>query len=302
MKRLMRVVTLSALFLGLALGACAPQRPPLGSEQNPLVVVLVPSGEPEEIQWGSERLAELLGQKLNMKVRMNLASSFAAAVEAMGAGQAQIGWLNALSYLLANEKYGVEVILATLRFNQTYYTAQIIVRADSGIKSLADLRGKAMCWVDPLSTSGYLMPRILLKANGVDPDQDFAQVMNAGSHSDVVRAVYNGDCDAGATYVDARSAVEIDMPDVKEKVVVLATTAKIPNDNVSVVKDLPADLKEKIRQALLEIAASEEGKQALQTVYGIEGLEKVDDSFYDEFRAQLSASGYRLEDLVKPAE
>ncbi|MBO9361622.1 MAG: phosphate/phosphite/phosphonate ABC transporter substrate-binding protein [Thermoflexus sp.] len=302
MKRLMRVVTLSALFLGLALGACAPQRPPLGSEQNPLVVVLVPSGEPEEIQWGSERLAELLGQKLNMKVRMNLASSFAAAVEAMGAGQAQIGWLNALSYLLANEKYGVEVILATLRFNQTYYTAQIIVRADSGIKSLADLRGKAMCWVDPLSTSGYLMPRILLKANGVDPDQDFAQVMNAGSHSDVVRAVYNGDCDAGATYVDARSAVEMDMPDVKEKVVVLATTAKIPNDNVSVVKDLPADLKEKIRQALLEIAASEEGKQALQTVYGIEGLEKVDDSFYDEFRAQLSASGYRLEDLVKPAE
>jgi phosphonate transport system substrate-binding protein len=196
----------------------------------------------------------------------------------------------------------VEVILATLRFNQTYYTAQIIVRADSGIKSLADLRGKAMCWVDPLSTSGYLMPRILLKANGVDPDQDFAQVMNAGSHSDVVRAVYNGDCDAGATYVDARSAVEMDMPDVKEKVVVLATTAKIPNDNVSVVKDLPADLKEKIRQALLEIAASEEGKQALQTVYGIEGLEKVDDSFYDEFRAQLSASGYRLEDLVKPAE
>lgn len=302
MRRVSPRLVLGILVLGLALGACAPQKPPLGSEQNPLVMVFVPSGESEEIKRGGEQLAELLGQKLNMKVKMNLASSFAAAVEAMGAGQAHIGWLNTLSYLLAHEKYGVEVILGTVRFNQTYYTGQIIVRAGSGIKSIADLKGKTMCWVDPLSTSGYLMPRILLKANGVDPDQDFAKTVNAGSHPNVVKAVYNGDCDAGATYVDARGAVEKDLPDVKEKVVVLATTAKIPNDNVSVIKDLPSDLREKIRQALLEIAQSEEGKKALKTVYGIEGLQAVEDSFYDEFRAQLSASGYKLEDLVKPAK
>jgi len=300
MKRLAALVLSLTILLTLMAGACAPKKPPLGSEQNPIVMVFVPSGESEEIKRGGEKLAELLGQKLGLKVKINLASSYAAAVEAMGAGQAHIGWLNTLSYLLAHEKYGVDVILVTVRFKQTYYTGQIIVRADSGIKSIADLKGKVMCWVDPLSTSGYLMPRILLKANGVDPDKDFAKTVNAGSHPNVVKAVYNKDCDAGATYVDARGVVEKDLPDVKEKVIQLAFTAKIPNDNVSVVKDLPADLKEKIKKALLEIAKSEEGAQALKTVYQIEGLQEATDSFYDEFRAQLSASGYKLEELVKP--
>jgi len=156
-----------------------------------------------------------------------------------------------------------------------------------------------MCWVDPNSTSGYIVPRIMLKANGIDPDKDFAKTIEAGSHNNVVTQVYNGDCDAGATYVDARSSVEKDIPDVKEKVIAIATTADIPNDNVSFVKNFPADKRKQIVDALLEISNSEDGKKLLNDIYSIEGLKPADDSFYDAFRAELSKAGINIEDLAK---
>lgn len=299
------VLVLALLAVACAGGAQPTPTPPpsptpppaLGSAENPLVMSFVPSGDTQEIIAGGEAIEKMLEEKTGLQIESNVATSYAAVVEAMCAGNAHIGWLNTFGYLLAHEKCGVEPILATVRFGQPYYTGQIIVRADAGIKSFEDLKGKTMCWVDPLSTSGYIIPRVVLKANGVDPDKDFAKTVEAGSHNNVVIAVYNGECDAGATYVDARNAVQDEYPDVKEKVHVLAESPPIPNDNVSVSPNVPDELRQKIQQALLEIAATDEGKEALQTVYSIEGLEPIDDSFYDAFRAQLDAAGVSVEEL-----
>ncbi len=277
----------------------APAAPELGTPDNPLVMSFVPSGDTQEIIAGGEAIENMLEDITGLSIDSNVATSYAAVVEAMGAGNAHIGWLNTFGYLLAHEKYGVEVILVTVRFGSTAYKGQIVVRADSGIKSLEDLKGKTMCWVDPLSTSGYIIPRVVLKAAGIDPDKDFAKTIEAGSHNNVIIAVYNGECDAGATYVDARNSVEDELPDVKEVVVPIAESPDIPNDNVSVIPSLPDDMVAKIKDGLLQIAQSDEGKEALKTVYSIEGLEPADDSFYDGFRAQLDAAGISIEDLAQ---
>jgi phosphonate transport system substrate-binding protein len=293
-KRLWFVIL---IMLGvLALAGCQPK---LGTDKNPIVMSFVPSGDTQEIIASGDQLAEMISEKTGLVVKAEVGTDFAATREAMGAGKAQIGWLNTFNYVLANEKYGVEVGLVTVRFGLSTYKGQINVRADSGIDSLDDLKGKVMCWVDPNSTSGYIIPRIMLKANGVDPDTDFSQTIEAGSHNNVVTQVYNGDCDAGATYADARSSIEEDFADVKEQVVVLAETTDIPNDSVSFIKELPAETRDKIVNALLEIAESEEGKAALENLYSIAGLEKQDDSFYDAFRADLSKAGIDIEELAQ---
>ena len=284
-------------LVALVLAGCGGAK--LGTEKNPIVMSFVPSGDTQEIIASGDQLAQMIQDKTGLVIKANVGTDFAAVREAMGAGKAHIGWMNTFNYVLAHEKYGIDVALVTVRFGSTSYKGQIIVRADSGIKTLADLKGKTMCWVDPNSTSGYIVPRIMLKANGIDPDKDFAKTIEAGSHNNVVTQVYNGDCDAGATYVDARSSVEKDIPDVKEKVIAIATTADIPNDNVSFIKDFPADQRTKIVNALLEISNSEDGKKALNELYSIEGLEKADDSFYDAFRAELSKAGINIEDLAK---
>ena len=296
-KQWILLIALIAL-LALTLTACGGQAK-LGAEDNPIVMSFVPSGDTQEIIASGDKLAQMIQDKTGLVIKANVGTDFAAVREAMGAGKAHIGWLNTFNYVLAHEKYGVDVALVTVRYGSTSYKGQIIVRADSGIKNLEDLKGKVMCWVDPNSTSGYIVPRILLQANGIDPDKDFAKTIEAGSHNNVVTQVYNGECDAGATYVDARSSVEKDLPDVKEKVVVLATTSDIPNDNVSFIKDFPTDMRDQIVNALLEISESEEGKQALNELYSIEGLKPADDSFYDGFRAMLSKAGINIEDLAK---
>lgn len=286
------------IILALAVAGCGGQAK-LGTKDNPIVMSFVPSGDTQEIIASGDKLAQMIQDRTGLVIDANVGTDYAAVREAMGAGKAHIGWLNTFNYVLAHEKYGVEVALVTVRYGSTSYKGQIIVRADSGIQSLQDLKGKVMCWVDPNSTSGYIVPRIMLKANGIDPDKDFAKTIEAGSHNNVVTQVYNGECDAGATYVDARSSVEKDIPDVKEKVVVLATTSEIPNDNVSFIKDFPKDTRDKIVNALLDIAKTEEGKQALNELYSIEGLEPADDSFYDAFRAELSKAGINIEELAK---
>jgi phosphonate transport system substrate-binding protein len=298
MKKRLGFVILAVLSVAaLALTGCGQAK--LGTEENPIVMSFVPSGDTQEIIASGDQLAEMMSEKTGLVVKAEVGTDFAATREAMGAGKAHIGWLNTFNYVLASEKYDVDVGLVTVRFGSNSYKGQINVRADSGIESLDDLKGKVMCWVDPNSTSGYIIPRIMLQANGIDPDADFSQTIEAGSHNNVVTQVYNGDCDAGATYADARSSIEEDVPDVKEQVVVLAETTDIPNDSVSFIKDMPAETRESLVNALLEIAASEEGQAALEGLYSIAGLEAADDSFYDGFRADLSKAGINIEELAE---
>ena len=296
-KRVLVLVAVVALIAAGSLTGCCPAK--LGTEDNPIIMQFVPSGDTEEIVAGGEEIAQMIKDKTGLVVQANVGTDYTAVREAMGTGKVHIGWLNPFNYVLANEKYGVDAGLVTVRYGSSSYKGQIIVRADSGIASLDDLKGKTMCWVDTGSTSGYVIPRIMLKANGVDPDADFAKTVETGSHNNVVAAVYNGDCDAGATYSDARGSIEEDYPDVKDVVTVLATTTDIPNDNVAFVKDFPAETRDQIVQALLDIAASEDGQAELNALYSIDGLEAADDSFYDLFRADLSAAGIDIEELAE---
>lgn len=298
MKRnvwMMALLLLSAMALVLA--GCG--EPELGTADNPIVMSFVPSGDTQEIIASGDQLAQMISERTGLTIQANVGTDFAAVREAMGAGQAHIGWLNTFNYVLAAEKFNVDVGLVTERFGATTYAGQINVRADSGIATLEDLRGKVMCWVDPNSTSGYIIPRIELAAEGIDPDADFARTVEAGSHNNVIVQVYNGECDAGATYADARSSVAEDYPDVNEQVVVLYTTSNIPNDSVAFIEEFPEDLREQIVNALLEIAGTEEGVAALESLYSISGLQAADDTFYDEFRADLSRAGIDIEELAQ---
>jgi phosphonate transport system substrate-binding protein len=287
-----------SISTGWPVGGEAPaaEAPAEGASDVSLVMSFVPSGDTEDIVASGDQLAEMIAERTGYTIESNVATSYAAVIEAMGAGNADIGWLNTFGYVLAHEKYGVEVALATVRFGETTYKGQIIAQAEGGIASVADLEGKTFCRPDPLSTSGWIIPSITMAAEGLDPEADI-EVIDVGSHNNVVTAVYNGECDAGATFVDARSSVEGDLPDVKDKVIVVTESADIPNDTVSFAPDVPEEVRESVVNALLDVAQTEEGKAALEQLYEIEGFQEVDDPFYDEFRIDLDASGYSVEDF-----
>jgi len=272
----------------------------LGTEENPIVWSFVPSGEMERVAGGAEAVADLLHEETGLYFETNVATEYAGVIEAMCSDppEAHMGSLATFSYVLAADRGCAEAELVSVRFGSPTYNGQIIVRADSGINSLTDLAGKTFCRPDPLSASGWIIPSLTMRAAGLNPESDLAEIVDAGSHDVVVAAVYNGDCDGGATYVDARSTIEEDNPDVMDVVTVIEITADIPNDGVQFVPSISEELRTQIIDGLLVIADTEGGQEALETAYGWYELEKHDDTFYDPFRQVLQAAGMSVEDLA----
>jgi phosphonate transport system substrate-binding protein len=283
--------------LALMLPACGPAA--LGTEENPIIWAVVPSGETERVVTGFEDVAQMIFDETGLVVEPFVATEYAGVIEAMCSDppKAHMASLATFSYILAAERGCADVSLVAVRFGSPVYNGQIFVRADSGIESISDLAGKTICRPDPLSTSGWIIPSITLKAAGIDPDTDLAQVVDAGSHDASVAGVYNGDCDAGTSYVDARGTIEEDYPDVMDVIKVIEVSADIPNDGVQFVPSMDPEIRGQIVDALLAISATEAGQEALDTAYQWTELEQHDDSFYDPFRQVLDAAGVSVEEF-----
>ncbi|HIQ00695.1 MAG TPA: phosphate/phosphite/phosphonate ABC transporter substrate-binding protein [Anaerolineales bacterium] len=300
-KSLWAILALVLVGATIAMSGCKPAEPELGSEENPIIWAFVPSGEMERVAAGAQAVADLLHEETGLYFETTVATEYAGVIEAMCSDppEAHMGSLATFAYVLAADRGCAEAELVAVRYGSPTYNGQIIVRTDSGITSIADLAGKTFCRPDPLSTSGWIIPMLTMRAAGINPETDLAEVVDSGAHDAVVAAVYNGECDAGATYVDARSRIEEDYPDVMEQVVVIEITADIPNDGVQYVPSFPRELRDQINAALLKIAQTEEGQEALDVAYQWAGLELHDDSFYDPFRQVLQASGMSIEELIQ---
>lgn len=290
------------LLVALPVAAFAtPTAAELGTEENPIVWALVPSGETQEILAGADDVIDTLEEKTGYVFEAVVATDYSGVIEALRSDppSAHMAALNTFGAILASELGVAEVALIAVRRGRPFYDGQIIAASDSGITSLADIVGKTFARSDPNSTSGWIVPQIVLAAAGVDPNQDIAQVLDAGSHPAVVTAIYSGSADVGATYIDARTAVQDDYSDVMEKVVVIEEFGPIPNDGIQFSTQMESSMRGVIVDALLEIAATEDGAAALDAIYSWNELIEQSDEFYDPFRQILEASGFDIADFVE---
>jgi phosphonate transport system substrate-binding protein len=299
-KKSVLFLILAVVAVGsLVLAACAPAEPELGTEENPIVWAVVPSGETERVVTGFESVAALIQEETGLYIQPLVATEYAGVIEAMCSDppQAQMGSLATFAYILASERGCAEAELVAVRFGSATYNGQIFTRVDSGINSVSDLAGKTFCRSDPLSTSGWIIPSITMRANGVEPDTDLAQIVDAGSHDAAVAGVYNGDCDAGSSFVDARSSIEEDYPDVMDVIKVIEVSVDIPNDGVQYAPSMTREMRDQINNALIAISETESGQEALEIAYDWTELQVIDDGFYDPFRQLLDAAGVNVEEL-----
>lgn len=279
-----------------SLSAAAP-----GTERNPIKMALVPSLDTQKLVESGDKLAELLENRTGLKYKVSVPNSYAAVVAAMGAGTVDIGWLSPLPYVIAHDQYGVDVMLTTVRNRSTKYWSFVIARTDTGVNTLSDLKGKRFAYGDPVSTSGSIYPKHLIRASGYDPEKFFSGVIYAGAHDKVVMAVYNKQVDGGAIYggvvSDAREKVVGTIKDVMKKTHVIARSVEIPNDTVSARRGLPPEIVKKVADGLMEIAKSDEGRIAVMSLYGIDGFVPAKDSDYDSVREVAKAEKIKLEEI-----
>lgn len=276
----------------------------LGSKDNPLKFYLIPAQDLQALADNGKVLQSYLAKDLGIEVSVELPSSYIAVVEAFGSKRADVAIINTFGYILAHEKYAAEAKLKLMNRGRDEYFGQIIARVN-GPKSIQELKGKKFAFVDPASTSGYLLPLRLFKQEKID----LKETIFAGRHDSVVTAVYQGQVDAGATFYtqpdddgtpkDARMLIKTQYPDVFDKIKILKLTGPIPNDPVTFRKDLPEELKEKIVASLVKYIKTEEGKKTMYNLYHITDFKTASDQDYDKVRGYLKDLGRTAEDFVK---
>ena len=215
---------------------------------------LVPSEDPRVIMSDNKMLLEQLEKSLQMKIKPFIATDYNGVIEALRSKKLDIALLGPFSYALATSVANVEAfaLLETERQGATYHSI-IIARPDHGIRGLEDLGGKTFAFVDPGSTSGFLFPKAGLIKAGYDPDTYFSRVIFSGGHDASAIAVQNGKVDA-ASIADALLETAYNRGMLKRgEVSVIWTSEAIPGPPIVYRRDLPEDLKAKIRAAFAEI-------------------------------------------------
>jgi phosphonate transport system substrate-binding protein len=199
-----------------------------------------------------------------MKVEFTPVNDYPAAVEALVNKQVDLVWFGGFTHVQAQLRSGGKIVPIAQREEDTQFRSVFITQTDSGIKTLADLKGKQVSFGSQSSTSGHLMPRSFLLQANIDPDKDFKRVAYSGAHDATIASVVGGRVDAAALDITVwRKFVEEKKVDTT-KVNVFFTTPPYFNYNWSVHADMPAALRERITKALLDLSmATPEGKEIL---------------------------------------
>ncbi len=210
-------------------------------------------------------IAAYLEKRLGMKVEFTPVSDYPAAVEALVGKKVDLVWFGGFTHVQAQIRSGGKIVPIAQREEDTRFQSVFIAKKDSGIRSLADLKGRQVSFGSQSSTSGHLMPRHFLLQAGLNPEKDFRRIAYSGAHDATIASVVSGKVDAAALDVTVwRKFVTEKRVDTND-VDVFFTTPTFFNYNWSVHADMPADLREKVKKALLDLdPATSEGKEILQ--------------------------------------
>lgn len=260
-----------------------------------LHLVLTPSQKPTDLLATGEEFAKVLGRLTGIPVRVTVASDYAAVIEALRNRTADLAFVHPVGYVLASREAKAVIVVRNLWHGKSSFTARIYVRRDSGLKSLDDLRGKTMAFIDPASSSGYTYPMVLLIERGLvknrDPKTFFREVVFAGSHDAGMRALLNGHVDALASFDMAREQYLTD-PAERERIVFVAESPAIPEAGIAARAGLDPATFAKVREALLQIRGPAHAA-LLKRLYEIDGFAPAEDRDYDPVRAAVELLGVR---------
>ena len=281
------VLAAAALMAGSAMSVCA--------DGDTLNVQFVPTNNDGSMEAKTGPFADYLSEKLGMDVEVTLATDYSTIVEAMASGKVDLGIMPPAAYVQARNLDAAEALLSSQLvaydedteqpLEDTYtstFKGEVLVKADSDMESLEDLKGKKIATLSPNSASGYIYPVAEMKDLGIDPLTD-CTLTTVNDIPSEITAVLNGQQDAcfvfqGARYVFASKFSDYDL--FKDLKVLYLTEGDIPNDAIALQPSMDDELKDKIKEVFLNMADDEEGKDAM-SLWGHTGYGEADEAAYD---------------------
>lgn len=216
-----------------------------------------------------DALATWLREATGVTLERRPARTYRALATSVREAKSDVAWLPPVVYTWLAEAV-TPLGSITREDGSSSYAAALVVREDSPLRALADLRGKRIGWVDAWSAAGFVVPRIELARAGFVPSATFVEETFHGSHDAAMRALGTGACDVAATFVRTSEGGE---PleggwSKHEGLRVLAVLGSIPSDVIAVRRNLgPVEL-ERVFEAFRRACTSPEARPLVRAIFG----------------------------------
>lgn len=269
-----------------------PPMPPLtlpsrAMRVGPLRLGLVLAKSPVAGRIAMPKLSKLLGRDFHIAV----AHSYAHLVDALAEGELDVAWLPPVAYVRAARSGAARLMLTLEREGRRSYSAAIVVRATDASSSVGELAGKHVAWVDPWSAAGYLVPRCMLRAADIEPDDTFSAQSFHGSFEAVVQALLDNVADVGAMFCRVSENGEITGGAWNEdrRIRPIAVGAEpVPGDTICVTSALSVEDARRAIERFVEAAAKPSAGPLFREVFGTDRFVAANASRYEGLEAALA--------------
>jgi len=281
------VLTLTFLLSWFALATAA--------DKDCLIMGLIPAEDPKAMIEQYTPMKGWLEKELGRCIKLFTATDYTGVIEAMRAKKVDLAWFGPFSYVLASERAGAEAfavgkddkgvttyrsyLVATPEAAQKLEISQPL-EGEAGMKAIADKlanhkKAFTFAFTDANSTSGFAIPRYFMHKAGIDPEKVFKKVGYVGTHDAAELVVKN-------KIIDIVADNDVSYPKMQEKGqispetnVIIWKSPLLPGSPMAYRRDLPQDLKEKVKKAITKVP------KEVVTGYGkITGYEIVNDGDY----------------------
>lgn len=293
MKKLLLAI-FSLLFIFSVVG-CSAKTEEKKSDEKVIKMGFVPLKNSEQLVEDVKPIAEYLSERLGVKVEAFTASNYIGVVEGIGSGSVDFGIIPPFSALLAQKQSNAEPLLTSKgTTGKPGYTAELYIRKDSDIKTLQDVKGKKVAFVDPSSSSGYIYPGAMLVNAGLDLEKDISYQFSGG-HDKSLQLLLNKDVDVIATFDGVPERYAKDFPNAVTDTKKLATSDLIPGIMVTASHNMDKELQEKLKKALLDIENDPKMKELFKKMFSITGFTDVDKDAYSKVEATAKVMNVDLD-------
>ncbi len=293
-----RKISVIALIMGLILigiTGCGKKREikKIGFDKKIVLPVKVEEGviriavsamiSPKETFGYYRQILDYMGEKIGKKVELVQRKTYAEVNELLKQEKIEAAFVCSGPYVAGKKDFGMELLVAPQIYGKTVYYSYIIVHRDSPIKGFKELEGKTFGFTDPLSHTGKLVPAYELTKIGKTPESYFAKYLYTYSHDNSIEAVADKIVDGAAVdhlifeYLNAANHKYTSLTKVVERIGPFGIPPFVVHPK------LDPELKNKIKEVLLNMHQDEKGKKILKGL-SIDRFVVVKDSMYDSVR------------------
>lgn len=281
--------TLTLAAAGLAAALAGPAFAQDWKARYPeLIFAIIPAENASGVVERYTPFVNYLSRELGTKVTLRIANDYAAIIEGQRAGNIHIGMYGPASFaraLMTGAKIEAFAIETNLDGTKGYHSV-FYVKKDAPYQTIEELKGKNLGLVDPNSTSGNNVPRFVLDGKKIDPESFFSRVVYTGSHENAIIALQQGTVDVAANWYNDETESNLLRMARKNMVKaedfrIIFKSEQIVNSPMAYLTDLPAELRTKIKDAVLNLNTKD--KAAFDKIYdGKQGpLVAVDNKAYE---------------------